>query len=183
MGKVADRSTPIDDLKWAGKLTTLEAMAPMWRANVRCSQKNVEQAEENFEINLPKEPKKSVVKKNRGALWLGPDEWVIIDTNPKTKIKMKGDENEFYAVNVSHNFCTINVKGQGARMTLSASCPQDLRPDTFIKGDCSRTILGKATVIIHCINEQEFYLHCQRSFSEYVWELLRVSAEDVDTIE
>jgi len=45
-------------------------------------------------------------------------------------------------------------------------------------GACSRTIFGKAEIVLYRTEDDTFRVECWRSFSEYVFGLLAEGAED-----
>ena len=73
----------------------------------------------------------------------------------------------------------ILVSGKGAEDVLSAGCPQDLSLSAFPAGACSRTVLGKAEVVLFRIAADVFRVEVWRSFSDYVFTLLREAARDL----
>jgi sarcosine oxidase subunit gamma len=79
---------------------------------------------------------------------------------------------------VSHRNVGIIVSGPGAEATLSAGCPQDLSLEIFPVGACSRTIFGKAEIVLFRTEDDTFRVECWRSFSDYVFGLLAEGAED-----
>lgn len=183
------RISPIENNHWAGRSVSLSVAPLMSRINLRCSPSGIKPAESHFEISLPRSPKTATTTGTttgtRTALWLGPDEWLITDTTPDISIALdkstSSKPSSFYGVDVSHHFSCVVVSGMGCRSVLSGGCPQDLRIESFGVGSCSRTVFGKATVILHCISEDEFHIHFQRSFSPYVWEYLCRCADDIDS--
>ncbi|MEQ9246023.1 MAG: sarcosine oxidase subunit gamma family protein, partial [Nitratireductor sp.] len=54
----------------------------------------------------------------------------------------------------------------------------DLSPDAFPVGACSRTVFGKAEIILWRTEGDAFRVECWRSFSDYVFMLLEAAARD-----
>ncbi len=178
-GKIAGRSAVLKGRMAAGSEVQIVPAAPAYRLSLRAAGKSVNSLSKAVGLPLPAKPKSSSVKGRRSALWLGPDEWLIIDesnSNPadalsKTRVLHS-------AVDISHRNTAILVSGSGAEATLSAGCPQDLRISSFPVGACSRTVLGKAEIVLWRTAKNEFRVECWRSFSTYVFDFLELAARD-----
>jgi len=108
------------------------------------------------------------------CLWIGPDEWLILDEEGSSlpaKFEKAGNS-KMAAVDVSHRNTAIRVSGANCVAVLNSGCPQDLSIEAFPIGAASRTILGKAEVILYRTGANEFRVECWRSFSNYVWKYL-----------
>jgi sarcosine oxidase subunit gamma len=123
-------------------------------------------------------PKTSASKGGRSALWLGPDEWLVIDQTGDPLADCAGVRDLHSAVGVSHRNVGISVSGAGAEATLNAGCPQDLSLAAFPVGACSRSILGKVEIVLLRTGDDAFRVECWRSFSDYVWTFLTEAARD-----
>ena len=71
------------------------------------------------------------------------------------------------------------MSGAGAEAALNAGCPQDLSLASFPVGACSRTVFGKAEVVLLRTADDTFRVECWRSFATYVGGLLQEAAQDV----
>lgn len=130
-------------------------------------------------IEVPQLPKSSVTGKNgRIALWLGPDEWLIIDEKTDPMTSLANCKALYSAVDVSHRNTAIKVAGHGARATLEAGCPQDLSDAVFPVHACSRTVLGKVEVVILRTGPNAYRVECWRSFADYAFSFLADAAKD-----
>ncbi|MGO7166785.1 sarcosine oxidase subunit gamma [Rhizobium leguminosarum] len=130
-------------------------------------------------LALPDAPKTSGRAGARSALWIGPDEWLVIDeTGADLMAAISGAGTLHSATDVSHRNVAIIVSGPGAEATLSAGCPQDLSLSSFPIGAASRTIFGKAEIVLFRTEEDTFRVECWRSFSDYVFGLLNEAAHD-----
>jgi sarcosine oxidase subunit gamma len=105
----------------------------------------------------------------RLAARLGPDEWLLVAP--------AGDSPDFAAlegrhhslVDVSHRYVAFAVEGDSAPLILAAGCPLDLHPDFFSAGSATRTLLGKAEIVLWRLGEALSYrVECARSFAGYV---------------
>lgn len=113
------------------------------------------------------------------ALWLGPDEWLIFDiADNELEKKCSGLKVSHSLVDVSDRNIGVSIFGKGARWLLSSGCPQDLSDEVFGIGACSRTLFGKAEVVIWRRDADTYHLECWRSFAEYVYDYLEDAIKD-----
>ncbi|MGI4941491.1 MAG: sarcosine oxidase subunit gamma [Janthinobacterium lividum] len=120
-----------------------------------------------FGIALPTTPCRSAKVDGRAALWLGPDEWLLLSPNRLDLVELPGGA----AVDVSHRQLGLLLDGPAATDMLAAGCPLDLHPSAFPPGMCTRTVFGKAEVVLWR-TEAGFHLEVWRSFAAYVCGLL-----------
>ncbi len=55
---------------------------------------------------------------------------------------------------------------------LAKGCPLDLHPRAFPPGSCAGSLLAKASVLIHLVEDEPhpvFDLYVSRSFAHYLW--------------
>lgn len=126
-------------------------------------------------VKLPETPKTSVAAKTKGrhALWIGPDEWLVIDeTGADLMAACEGAKGTYSAVDVSNRNTAIMVSGPGAEATINAGCPQNLSLQAFPVGACSRTLLGKTEIVLLREDEDVFRIEVWRSFSAYAFAFL-----------
>ncbi|AWN52611.1 sarcosine oxidase subunit gamma family protein [Methylobacterium sp. 17Sr1-1] len=115
---------------------------------------------------------------------LGPDEWLIgtdeseADTLPGALGADLGER--FHAiVDISHRNVGIDVGGARAALALNAGCPLDLGETAFPAGSATRTLLGKAEIVLirHHGPGLPYRVECWRSFSAYVHGFLVEAAQ------
>ncbi len=117
------------------------------------------------------------------ALWLGPDAWLLLADLPavaglqdRLRAVLLGAHHA--VVDVSHRFAGIGVDGPRARDVLNAGCLLDLHPRAFAPGAVTRTLLGKATVILVKRHDYRFELLVEGSFAPYAWRFLENAARE-----
>ena len=76
---IAERREPLAGEKLANKYVTIEAAAAASRISLRASEAGTKSFEKGLGFKLPRKPKTSASKGGKHALWLGPDEWIIIN--------------------------------------------------------------------------------------------------------
>lgn len=95
------------------------------------------------------------------ALWLGPDEWLVLG----------GREGAFAdqpaAVDVSANRICLELSGDDAADVLARGCALDLHPSVFPPGRCAQTLVARAQVILYR-TDHAFRLLVRPSFANYL---------------
>ena len=109
----------------------------------------------------------------RAALWLGPDEWLLMSEGQSVEALASvleaglGDA-PHSLVDVSHRQVGLMVSGAHAARALSAGCPLDLRPKAFSVGMATRTLFDKAEIVLWRRGEADFRIDVARSFSPWL---------------
>lgn len=172
----AARALPLSGRMAANAQVSLTPGEPAFRMSLRARADAVSALSKALAVTLPVKPKASQTKGTRTALWLGPDEWLIIDTakNPMDDAARAKVLNS--TVDVSHRNTAIIASGAAAEATLSSGCPQNLSIGAFPVETCSRTVFGKVEVVILRTGPEAFRVECWRSFSDYVMTFLADAA-------
>ncbi|RWO79525.1 sarcosine oxidase subunit gamma [Mesorhizobium sp.] len=158
---------------------TLAVLPPAQRISLRAPDASVAALSKALGVELPRKPKTSAAKAGRTALWLGPDEWLVIDEVGRDPLADCAEVAVLHsAVGISHRNVAISVIGPAAAATINSGCPQDLSLDVFPVGAASRTILGKAEIVLLRTATDAFRVECWRSFSDYVFTFLSEAAGD-----
>lgn len=179
--QTARRVHPLAGRQAAGGNVLVEPAEPAFRMSLRAPEKSIGALSRALGLTLPRRPKSSVSKGQRVALWLGPDEWLVIDTGKSNPVDALSKTKVLHsAVDVSHRNTAVVVSGSGAEAVLSAGCPQDLDQKIFPVETCSRTVFGKAEVVLWRTGPDIFRLECWRSFSTYVFDFLEEAARHTD---
>lgn len=106
--------------------------------------------------------------------WSGPDEWLIeTDTEHAADLcseLTKAFDGFHAAVNdISGGYVALRFVGAGARTVLAKGCTLDLHPHEFGPGQCARTGLAKATVLLGALDDAPTYtIIVASSFSDYL---------------
>lgn len=106
------------------------------------------------------------------AMWLGPDEWMLVShpqsaLDVETRLRTVLQGRSFSVVDVSGGYTTLQVGGRHARTVLSRGCPLDLAPEAFRPGACAQSVFFKAPLTIAAQEGGDFMLTLRRSFAEY----------------
>lgn len=153
-------------------------LPPAFRLALRAPAGSVAALSEALGLELPTRPKAATSKGTRAALWLGPDEWLVVDGAADPVEAVRGVTALHSAVDVSHRNVGLSVAGPKAAEAINAGCPQDLSLDAFPAGAVSRTILGKVEIVLYRTAADSFRVECWRSFSDYVFTFLSEAARD-----
>lgn len=177
---VANRTLVLEGARAGSANVSIKVAAPAYRLSLRAKADAVAELSQTLDISLPQTPKTSTTSGLRAALWLGPDEWLVIDQGESNLMEACSSVTAAHsATDVSHRNVAMTVSGDGAEATLNAGCPQDLSLKAFPVGACSRTLFGKAEVVLLRVTEDTFRVECWRSFADYVFGLLEEGARDV----
>jgi sarcosine oxidase subunit gamma len=118
------------------------------------------------------------------ALWLGPDQWLIVTAvqegaslSASLRASLRGIASA--VTDVSCARIVYAVGGTCARDLLAKGCPLDLHERAFPAGRCAQTLLAKLPVLIHRgAAEPAFDLYIGRSYADYAWDWLRSAAAE-----
>jgi sarcosine oxidase subunit gamma len=105
-------------------------------------------------------------------LWLGPEEWLLLDEPgvPQGPASL---------VDVSDRYRGLVLHGAGAAEALNEGCPLDLADAAFPPSSCTRTLFGKAEIILWRPAANEWRILVGRSFAPYLLALLREVLDDL----
>ncbi len=136
-----------------------------------------------FGVTLSEDPCRANSKENRAALWLGPDEQLLLGPAADNAILAAGFARALTGiphslVNVSQRQIALELRGPHATAILNCGCPLDLDAAEFPAGMCTRTLFGKADIVLWRTGAAEFRLEVWRSFSDYVLGCLHEAARD-----
>jgi sarcosine oxidase subunit gamma len=153
----------------AADLATLDAVeiAFLTQLDVRCAE------EDAARLGFPVGPNTVAGDMARGALWLGPDEWLVVaapgDPAPMVHELEAALAGRHHAVvDVSANRAVIELRGPGRLELLASACALDLDPaGGWIPGVCAQTLFARAQVILQELPDAT-RLFVRPSFADYV---------------
>jgi sarcosine oxidase subunit gamma len=106
------------------------------------------------------------------ALWLGPDEWLLVgdpELEPRLVAALAG---EGAVVDVSGQRTVVELAGPHATEVLAKGCALDLHPRAFGVGQCAQTSYARAPVILVPRPDGACWIFVRASYAEYVAEYL-----------
>lgn len=125
---------------------------------------------------LPLAPNTAWHDEHHAALWLGPDEWLILgpaDTAPQivTELETAFADVHRSVLDVSANRVAIALTSDDRLELLPHVCTLDLDPRVWTAGRCAQTLLGRAQVIL-LERDGTTPVLLRPSFADYVVDLL-----------
>ena len=109
----------------------------------------------------------------RAALWLGPDEWLLIaggaDAGAIAETLESVLEGTAHSlVDVSHRQIGLIASGPAAARVVNSGCPLDLGLAAFPVGFATRTVFDKAEIVLWRRAEDVFQVEVWRSLAPYL---------------
>ena len=176
-----DRRSPLHGVSLPSRvgLVSVHAAEPAVRFVYRGAATTLGDA---FGMALPVRPMQAATAGDRAALWLGPDEWLLLVSGPRAAADLVAPlvghlhGKPAALVDVSHRNTALIVDGRRATDLLNAGCPLDLDPEAFAVGMCARTLFAKAEIVLWRQAPERFRVEVWRSYAPYVAGLLAEAA-------
>ena len=149
---------------------TVRALAPTARFSLRL--RATPAVAGDFRLDQP--INRYVETGDRWSARLGPDEWLIGGAEAdadmiQQEVETALDNSAHALVDVSHRNVAFEMSGDQAATALNAGCPLDLGDSAFPAGSATRTLLGKAEIVLIRPTQERLYrVECWRSFAPYV---------------
>lgn len=155
----------------------LGAKGPMSRFIFRGGPAAQAAAGRAFGVALPATACRAASSGQRHALWLGPDEFLLLAPDGEVRAIESAIAGALVSephslVDVSHRQVAFDVQGPHAEWLLESQCPLPLHPEAFPVGMCTRTVFAKAEIVLWRKAPETFHVEVWRSFSAYVVGLL-----------
>ena len=123
-------------------------------------------------LDLPTEPNRVAMGKDWKALWLAPDEWLIVGTKDTGNLVAALEDKlvgQHIAINdLSANRTIFALEGPYSHQVLMKSSEVDFHPRVFAPGDCVQTLIAKSQAIVEQVAPETFHIYVRASFSRYV---------------
>ncbi|MQY36582.1 Sarcosine oxidase subunit gamma [Streptomyces sp. RB17] len=126
-------------------------------------------------LQLPLEPDTVVHAGDVTAVWLGPDEWLVVglrgtERDLESRIRSAAGDEPVSVTDVSAQRTTLLVGGPRARDLLAHGCALDLHPRAFGPGRCAQTALARTQVVLVARDEPRagFWVLVRSSFAGYL---------------
>lgn len=135
-------------------------------------------------LRLPVEPNTTATAGDLSALWLGPNEWLIVgpagrerDLAGRLRDALQG--HHAAVTDVSEARTVIAVAGPSARDLLAKGTTLDLHPRVFGPGRCAQSGIAKTVMILHQLDDRPtFEIYVANSFADYLWTWLEHAAAE-----
>ncbi|MFF1719243.1 sarcosine oxidase subunit gamma [Streptomyces sviceus] len=182
-GPVALRTSPLAHLEGrmrAAAVTgargvTLAELPFLTMVNVRVDPASVaaDRIGRTLGAPLPRRCGDTAASTHRTAVWLGPDEWLVISradagvVTAELREALQGAPGS--VVDVSANRTTLELSGPSAREVLEKGCPLDLHPRVFGPGHALSTTVGPVAALLWQTDDTPTYRLLPRSsFADYL---------------
>jgi sarcosine oxidase subunit gamma len=136
-------------------------------------------------VQLPLEPDTVVRTQELTALWLGPDEWLLVgrpgtQRDLESRVREAAGDEPVSVADVSAQRTTLLVAGPRARDLLAHGCALDLHPRAFGPGRCVQTTLGRTQIVLVSRAEPRagFWVLVRSSFADYLADWLLDAATE-----
>ena len=128
-------------------------------------------------------PCRAVRNDVRAALWLGPDERLLIGpavaTQEMERLLQQALTGKSHSlVETSHAQTAFELSGSSAAAALNIGCPLDLDSAAFPVDMCTRTVFAKAQILLWRTGPETFRVETARSFAPYVTKILALAAHE-----
>ena len=136
---------------------------------------------------LPTEANTSSSSDKLTAIWLSPDEWMIVSNETTSKETNTYELNDILFNNISKTslgavtdvtdqFVQLEIKGDKIYELFSSGCPFNFNLFREKKGSTTQTLLNHIDVIIHNKDKDYVNLFVRRSFAKHLWEWMEDSS-------
>ncbi len=132
-------------------------------------------------FDLPKAPRTTGAWGDMKALWLSPDQWLVLCPGNKTA-KLLSELNTAFkslhslAVDVSDMRAIIRIEGEYARTTVMKGTSIDLTHGDYPPGTIRRMKFAEVGALLHIIEDDVIEIYVFRSYADYAWEFLLKAA-------
>ncbi|MGA3157889.1 MAG: sarcosine oxidase subunit gamma family protein [Steroidobacteraceae bacterium] len=140
-------------------------------------------------LGLPFVPRtcRAVSDGTHSALWLGPDELLLLAPEAEQSECMSMLSSALGGVphslvDVGHRQCSIELLGASVEPILRTGCPLDLHISAFPVGMCTRTLYAKSEIVLWRTALQAFHVEVWRSYTEYLTALLAQATQEYPSI-
>jgi len=141
----------------------------------------------NLNMILPTEANTSTTSDKLTAIWLSPDEWMIVSNEIESKDDNKHELNEMLfnsisktnlggVVDVTDQFVQLELKGKNIYEIFLAGCPFNFNEFKRKKGSTTQTVLNHIDIILLNKDKNFVNLFVRRSFAEHLWFWIEDSA-------
>ena len=166
----------------------IKEIKPVMKLIIRGKTKNfITSIGKNLNMILPTEANTSTSGEALTALWLSPDEWMLVSNKVVSKdtntyevednlINNISKVNLGAVTDVSDQIVMINIKGNKVFDLFATGSPFNFNEFKNKKGSVVQTILSHIDVIIHLNEINEVNLLVRRSFSEHLYSWINDSA-------
>jgi len=167
---------------------SVKEIAPVIKINLRGKKREfLANVGKNLNMILPIEANTSTTSDKLTAIWLSPDEWMVVSNELVSKDTNKYELQKMLfnsiskttlgaVVDVTDQFVQLELKGENIYEIFSAGSPFNFNEFKEKKGSTTQTVLNHVDVILHHKDENVVNLFVRRSFAEHLCSWIEDSA-------
>ena len=167
---------------------SIREISPIMKLNLRGKKREFfTTVGKNLNMILPTEANTSTTSDKLTAIWLSPDEWMIVSNELVNKDTNKYELYEILfnsisktnlgaVIDVTDQFVQLELKGKNIYEIFSAGCPFNFNEFKEKIGATTQTVLNHIDVILHHKEENVVNIFVRRSFAEHLWSWIEDSA-------
>jgi sarcosine oxidase subunit gamma len=161
---------------------TLHPLPPLRRISLRCGPEARASLGAAFGVALPEVPLRAEAVGPRAALWLGPDEWLLLAEDALDIAALEAARGGAPAsiVELSAGRDGFALEGGAAPLLLAEGCPLDLDEPAFPPGACTRTLFGKVEVVLWRRGAMRWHIETARSLAPHLGAHLAEALADLE---
>ena len=133
---------------------------------------------------LPTKPNTYSKNEKVKVIWLGPNEWLIVNDDLFLKLQNATDDLEASVTDVSENRTIIRISGKKIIILLSKFLFLDLEKNLSSQLSCAQTLFVKVPILLVRNNSDnqtpEIDIFTNRSHANYIYNLLVDGAKNLD---
>ena len=160
---------------------SVKEISPVMKINLRGKKREfLTNVGKNLNMILPTEANTSTTSDKLTAIWLSPDEWMIVSNELVSKETNKYELQEILfnsiskttlgaVVDVTDQFVQLELKGENIYEIFSAGSPFNFNQFREKKGSTTQTVLNHVDVILHHKDKNIVNLFVRRSFAEHLF--------------
>ena len=167
---------------------SVKEISPIMKLNLRGKKREfLTTVGKHLDMILPTEANTSSSSSKLTAIWLSPDEWMVVSNELIEKNTNNYDlEESLYnsisktnlgaVIDVTDQFVMLELKGSKIYELFSSGSPYNFNDFREKKGSTTQTLLNNIDVIIQNKSENLVNLFVRRSFSEHLFSWINDSA-------
>tara|TARA_Y100001970_G_scaffold210566_1_gene256909 strand:- start:14 stop:577 length:564 start_codon:yes stop_codon:yes gene_type:complete len=167
---------------------SIKEITPVMKINLRGKTREfLTNVGKNLNMILPTEANTSTTSDKLTAIWLSPDEWMIVSNELISKETNKYQLNELLfhsiskknlgaVIDITDQFVQLELNGKNIYEIFSSGSPFNFNEFKEKKGSTTQTVLNHIDVILHHKDENIVNLFVRRSFAEHLHSWIEDSA-------
>ena len=160
---------------------SVKEISPVMKINLRGKKREfLTNIGKNLNMILPTEANTSTTSDKLTAIWLSPDEWMIVSNDPVSKDTNKYELQEMLfnsiskttlgaVVDVTDQFVQLELRGENIYEIFSSGSPYNFNEFKEKKGSTTQTVLNHIDVILQHKDKYIVNLFVRRSFAQHLW--------------